>query len=188
MPTFHHFCSNRYHPTADVAAPTTLYGQTKLAGTQALQSMSLASGRSCVTARLFSVYGPGEMAGRLLPSLMKAADTAEMLDLTAGTQKRDFTYVEDVTEGLLRLGAAQTSRGDIVNLATGVLSTVRQFVETATKILGIRGENLNFSSLPIRQEEMEHDPVSTRKLKAMISWTPSVSISQGIMRTRAQTT
>ena len=164
------------------SAPTTPYGKTKLAGTEALQNASLASGRASVIARLFSVYGPGEQAGRLLPSLLRAARTAETLELTDGMQKRDFTYVEEVAEGLLRLGAAQPFQGSIVNLATGVLSTVRHFVETAADILGIPGNHLNFGSLPTRQEEMEHNPVSTRKLKALISWAPSVSVSQGIMR------
>jgi len=86
-------------------------------------------------------------------------------------------------EGLLRLGAAPPSHGSIVNLATGVLSTIRQFVETTANIMGIPGDHLNFGSIPTRQEEMEHDPVSTFKLKALISWAPSVSISRGIMRT-----
>lgn len=166
------------------AVPTTLYGHTKLAGTEALHKASLATGRTCVTARLFSVYGPGEHRGRLLPSLLKAAHSGEKLDLTAGTQQRDFTYVEDVAEGLLRLGSAQLSQGSIVNVATGILSTVRQFAETAAKILGIPGDHLNFGSLPLRQEEMGHDPVSIRWLRALTAWSPAVSISQGIMRTR----
>jgi len=166
------------------AEPTTLYGRTKLAGTQALQNASVSSGIASVTARLFTVYGPGERPGRLLPSLLEAAHTGNCLEMTAGTQKRDFTYVEDVTEGLLRLGTMQTLQGNIVNLATGLLSTVRQFIETAAEILGIPEDHLKFDTLPVRQEEMEHEPVSIRKLEELTSWTPSVSISQGIMRTR----
>jgi len=167
-----------------VAEPTTLYGRTKLAGTHALQNASVSSGIASVTARLFTVYGPGERTGRLLPSLLEAARTGNCLEMTAGTQKRDFTYVEDVTEGLLRLGTMQTLQGNIVNLATGLLLTVRQFIETAAEILGIPEDHLKFDTLPVRQEEMEHEPVSIRKLEQLTSWIPSISISQGIMRTR----
>jgi len=86
------------------AAPALLYGQTKLAGTQYLLSARERTGIRAVTARLFTVYGPGEHAERLLPSLLRAARTGETLPLTAGEQRRDFTYVGDVAEGLLRLG------------------------------------------------------------------------------------
>ena len=166
------------------AEPTTLYGHTKLSGTQALQKASASSGITSVTARLFTVYGPGERPGRLLPSLLEAAHTGNCIEMTAGTQQRDFTYVEDIAEGLLRLGTVQTLQGNIVNLATGLLSTVRQFIETAAEILGIPMNHLKFDTLPVRQEEMEHEPVSILKLEELTSWVPSVSISQGIMRTR----
>jgi UDP-glucose 4-epimerase len=166
------------------AEPTTLYGRTKLAGTQSLQEASISSGIASVTARLFTVYGPGERPGRLLPSLLETARTGSCLEMTAGTQMRDFTYVEDIAEGLLRLGTVQTLQPNIVNLATGLLLTVRQFIETAAEILGIPEDHLKFDTLPVRQEEMEHEPVSIRKLEELTSWAPSVSISQGIMRTR----
>jgi nucleoside-diphosphate-sugar epimerase len=63
---------------------TTLYGSTKLAGTLAVAAVARANGLRALTARLFTVYGPGEHAGRLLPALLEVARTGEPLDLTAG--------------------------------------------------------------------------------------------------------
>ena len=164
-------------------APTTLYGQTKLAGTMALQRDSRSMGIASVTARLFTVYGPGEHPGRLLPSLLEAARNGNPLELTAGEQQRDFTYVEDVVEGLLKLGITNTLPGDIVNVATGQLTSVRQFVETAARIMGIPRDHLHFGALPTRVEEMQHKPVAVRKLKELTSWLPSISVAQGIKLT-----
>lgn len=163
--------------------PDTLYGQTKLAGTLALQTRSRAAGLSSVTARLFTVYGPGEHDGRLLPSLLGAAQCGKPVQLTSGAQQRDFTYVEDVVEGLLRLGTAQTAAGDIVNLATGKLATVREFIETAARILGIPTEHLLFGALSSRTDDMAHQPVTIRKLKTLTGWFPDIAIEQGIERT-----
>lgn len=176
-------CGGDFAETSQ-ARPTTLYGRTKLAGAVGLLNESAASGLASVTARLFTVYGPGEHAGRLLPSLLEAARTGAPIDLTAGTQQRDFTYVEDVVEGLLRLGTVWTSSAGLVNVATGELFTVRHFIETAAQILGIRSDNLNFGALPTRNEEMEHDPVTIRKLKDLTAWAPSTTLAQGIRRTR----
>lgn len=164
--------------------PTTLYGLTKLAGALALREASMMTGLDSVTARLFTVYGPGERAGRLLPTLLEAADTGRTIDLTAGTQLRDFTYVEDVVEGLLRLGAVWTSSMGIVNVATGRLYSVRHFIETAAQILGIRSDNLKFGALPTRNEEMEHEPVTIGKLRELTAWMPPTTLEQGIRRTR----
>ena len=163
--------------------PTTLYGRTKLAGTLALQQSAEQHGIAGITARLFTVYGPGERAGRLLPSLLEIARTGGSLELTAGTQHRDFTYVEDVVEGLLRLGTTRTSPGEVVNLATGQLTSVRQFTEITARVLGIPAGHLHFGALPVREEEMAHKPVSTSKLRKLLSWVPTTTIQQGIERT-----
>lgn len=163
--------------------PTTLYGQTKLAGTEALKMESMSMKLASITARLFTVYGPGEHPGRLLPSLLEAARNGKTLDLTAGDQRRDFTYLDDVVEGLLRLGITNTLPGDTVNLATGHLTSVKQFVEIAARIMGIPQDRLHFGALPARVEEMQHKPVAVHKLKKLTSWIPSVSVAQGIRST-----
>lgn len=163
--------------------PTTLYGKTKLAGTLALARQCAVTGLKGLTARLFTVYGPGEHAGRLLPSLLQAAASAEPVPLTAGAQKRDFTYVADVAEGLLRLGLAPSRPGEVVNLATGRLHSVRGFVECAARIFGIAPHRLLFGALPTRAEEMQHSEVNVGRLCRMVSWTPPTGIEEGIRQT-----
>lgn len=163
--------------------PTTLYGRSKLAGTARLQACCLAHGVKGMVARLFTVYGPGEHPQRLLPSLLKCAKTGETLGLTAGLQQRDFTYVEDVAEGLLRLGCCRAAPGEIVNLATGRLTSVRAFAQTAAEILGIREDGLAFGALAGRPEEMSHAEVSLARLYRLIQWIPSTTIEEGIRRT-----
>jgi nucleoside-diphosphate-sugar epimerase len=164
--------------------PTTVYGRTKLEGTRRLATCCAALGLRGVTARLFTVYGPGEDEGRLLPALLAAARTGAPLSLTAGLQRRDFTFVGDVAEGLLRLGLSRDVRaGEVVNLATGRLLSVRQFTQVASSVLGIPENHLHFGALPTRPDEMEHDGVSVARLRAILSWVPATSIEDGIRAT-----
>ena len=167
------------------ATPTTLYGQTKLAGTLAVQEAARQLGIRAVVARLFTVYGLGEHAGRLLPSLLQAAATSAPLPLTEGLQKRDFNYVEDVAEGLLRLGASPSASGRIVNLATGRLTSVRDFIDTAAGILSIPRQNLLYGALPARPEEMSHAGVLISELIRITDWSPATSIAHGVALTQA---
>jgi UDP-glucose 4-epimerase len=169
-----------------VARPTTLYGKSKLQGTQILAECCRTLGLRGLTARLFTVYGPGERAGRLLPVLIEASRTAQPVDLTEGTQRRDFTYVEDVAEGLLRLGLAAAEPGIVVNLATGRLLSVRTFVEAAAQVLGIPPAHLRFGVLPVRSEELRHDIISIDRLRGIVGWSPSTGIEEGIRRTVRQ--
>jgi nucleoside-diphosphate-sugar epimerase len=162
--------------------PTTEYGRSKLAATRYITEASRVSGLSSAVVRLFTVYGPGEHEGRLLPSLTRLAREGGRLPLTAGEQRRDFTYVEDVAEGLLRLATSTASPGTIVNLATGRLISVRTFVETAATVMRIPPSALAFGELPTRAEEMHHDEVSLDRLFALTSWRPTTAIAEGIQR------
>jgi nucleoside-diphosphate-sugar epimerase len=160
--------------------PTTDYGRTKLAGTLAVADAVRAGELRGTTARLFTVYGPGESAGRLLPSLLAAAGRTEPIPLTAGTQWRDFTFLDDVTEGLLRLGALAEGPPATVNLATGVLTSVREFATRAAAVIGLAPDQLQFGALPARPEEMAHDPVNVVRLATATGWTPGTGIEAGV--------
>ena len=165
--------------------PTTIYGRSKLDGTRVVTRCSRSLGIRGVTARLFTIYGPGEKdPGRLLPSLLRIAECDESLSLTAGTQTRDFTYVQDVAEGLLRLGTASIRPGnEVVNLATGNLHTVRTFAESAAAIARISDSRLQFGTTPVRPEEMSHDNVAVALLDRLLDWRPRTTIPEGIRLT-----
>lgn len=163
--------------------PDTVYGKSKLGGSSLLQQFCIRHGFRGVTARLFSVYGPGEHAGRLLPAIVECARIGLTLPLTAGLQRRDFTYVEDVAEGLLRLGLSATCPGDIVNLASGKLTSVRKFARSAALALGIPNQRLAFGAIPARYEEMQHEKVSIDRLRQVLNWVPETSVPEGIRRT-----
>ena len=163
--------------------PTTLYGRTKLAGTRALQEESARSSVNAVVARLFTVYGPGERAGRLLPSLIEAARTNTPVPLTSGRQRRDFSYVEDIAAALLNLGIAPTTPGEVVNLASGKLLPVRDFVLQAAQVLRLGEDHLRFGEKPTRGEEMSHNSVNINRLRDLIGTAPEADVAAGVKRT-----
>ena len=166
-----------------IPRPTTLYGETKLAGTNYLRRYCQTHNVKGLIARLSNVYGPGEHRGRLLPSLFETASTQRPLPLTSGEQKRDFIYVEDVAEGLLRLGLAPAAPGEVVHLASGQLTSVRSFVSTAARILCIPVDKLQFGAIPMQSEALHYSEVSLEKLYRLLSWAPPTGIAAGIRHT-----
>lgn len=170
---------------ATVERPTTLYGTTKADGTRRLIAIAEERGIRATVARLFTVYGAGERPGRLLPTLIRGAHGSDPIPLSAGAQRRDFTWVGDAVEGLLRLGALGSAGAGIVNLATGRLTSVREFVGRAAAVLGIAPSRLAFGALPTRGEEMSHDDVAVARLEGLTGWRPSTTIEDGVRRTVA---
>ena len=162
--------------------PTTDYGRSKLAGTRHVACCCERDGTTAVVARLFTVYGPGEHPGRLLPSLQAATASGGAVALTAGRQRRDFTYVEDVAEGLLRLAVSRVRPGEVVHLASGRLTSVREFAETAASVLGIGAPSLQFGALPDLPDEMWQDEVDVARLRELTAWVPETPIREGIRR------
>ena len=170
-----------------VPRPTTVYGASKCKGTQCVVDTCSRTGLKAVTARLFTVYGPGESENRLLPSLLACATERRPCELTAGTQKRDFTYVEDVAEALLRLGLSGAEPGSVINVATGTLTEVREMVRVAADVLGIPSDHLRFGLKRTRFEEMTHKPVSIDRLLATTGWSPRTPVRDGLHRTKTFT-
>ena len=165
------------------AAPISLYGRSKLAGTMALSSVRQRTGLRAITARLFTVYGPGEHHGRLLPSLLQASRTGETVPLTVGQQQRDFVYVMDVVEGLLRLASLTATVPPIVNLATGKLTSVRTFVRCAADVLGLDDSQLQFGAQPGQHDEVQQGPADPSQLSRLLGWIPACELREGIART-----
>lgn len=172
--------SLREDSTANPVGP---YGRTKLAGTRAVVEAS-ERGSALAVARLFTVYGPGEHPSRLLPSLLQAARTGEPVPMTGGRQRRDFTHVDEVAEGLLRLGLERRAAG-VVNLATGRLTSVAEFARTAAALIPLASGQLQLGALPYRDDEVQQGPADVSRLRQLLGWIPQRSIAEGIRCTLA---
>ncbi len=156
------------------AQPTTLYGQSKLAGTQVVQHAVRELHFPALVARLFTVFGPGEREGRLFPTLLAAREHQAPVQLSSGEQTRDFGLVWDVAEALVDLACvprAEVLAGEppfdqgLLNVASGRLHPVRAFVVEAARALDISPSRLAFGALPHLPEEMPHLPVPVARLQ-----------------------
>ena len=80
-------------------------------------------GLPVVKTRFFNSYGPGEVPGQyrnVIPNFIYWAMKGKILPITGtGEETRDFTYVEDLVDGLLRAGHFESAIGQEFNLASG---------------------------------------------------------------------
>ena len=135
-----------------------------------------------VLARLFMVYGPAQPDLRkLIPYLILTLLRGEAPKLSSGSRPVDWVYVDDVVEGLLRLGTTEGVEGQRVDLGRGELRTIREVVEILYQILAPTLEP-PFGTLPDRPHEQVRQALWAQTEDAL-GWAPGTSIEEGLRRT-----
>lgn len=120
---------------AQTLAPDTVFGMLKAAAWE----LARVSGMDAVLMRLFTPYGPGEAAGRLIPSAAAAAVAGARLRLrTTGEQTRDYVHVAEVAEALVQAGVRRPplEPGVAINICSGV---ERRAIDVARQIFILAG-------------------------------------------------
>lgn len=137
-----------------------------------------------VNVLLQHMYGPGDDASKFSTHVLHACRRNDPeLKLTAGEQKRDFVYIDDVTNAYVVL-TEQHERLEAVadiEVGSGVAPTVREFVEAAHRLTASR-TRLNFGSLPYRSNEAMHCQANISHMKEL-GWQPEFELQAGLKKT-----
>ena len=142
-------------PTAPLQ-PTHAYAASKAAASIAAVGLARNRRVECVVLRPFHVFGPGEDAARLWPSLRAAAVAGDDYLMTPGEQIRDFVAVESVARTFLKVAVDRYVRPgepEIHNVGSGMPQSTRQFAEHWWCEWAARGR-LRPGALPYRDSEV----------------------------------
>lgn len=131
-----------------------------------------------VTLRLFTVYGPGEDRRRLIPTALSHAREGSVMPATPGHQSRDFVYVSDAVDAILRAAIAPVASGAVFNVCTGVATPIRDAVETVFDVAG--GGQASFGSIPQREPEWMELSGDPRKARDILGWQSVTGLADGV--------
>lgn len=163
----------------------TPYQVTKLLGELYCNFFRNYYGLPVVRARLFNVYGPGEIPGRyrnVIPNFIHWARHGQPLPITGtGEETRDFTYVADIVNGLLRCGALAGAVGEAMNLASGVETKT---IDLAQQVNALTGNRAGLET----RERRRWDTHSRRcaaidKARQVLGYQPRTDFPTGLRRT-----
>jgi nucleoside-diphosphate-sugar epimerase len=157
--------------------PTMLYGTSKDATRRILEEFGQAQGLSVAWARLFFLYGPGEGAARLVPSVARALAAGQPAKCTSGTGLRDFMDVRDVGAGLAAL--ALSSVTGAVNVASGEATSIAD-IARKLGLLADRPELVHIGALPNRPGEPPRIVADISRLRDEVEFTATRTLDQGL--------
>ena len=140
-------------------------------------------GKTFLHARTFYVYGAGQRPGSLINDLYQASLTGTEVSLSPCEHYRDYIHVSEVAEGLRRLSSLGESA--TVNLGSGTVVQVRDFVFQLWKALGGDNGKLKFGARKVGWDEPEQPRsyADLTRLKQLTNWSPSLTLEQGVNRT-----
>lgn len=166
------------YPTKEIATinPQYPYALTKRLGEELVIHFSNVYKLNTSSLRFFNVYGPrartsgtyGAVFGVFLAQKIAKKPFTIVGD---GKQTRDFTYVSDIVEAIIKVSKKKNITGEIFNVGSGKTISVNKIVEL------LKGKKIN---IPKRPGEPDITFACIKKIKRKTGWKPKISIEKGI--------
>jgi UDP-glucose 4-epimerase len=163
------------------STPMSPYGAAKSTASSYGRLFHQLYGAPVTVAHLAYTYGPDQSPAKLIPAVAIALLEGRTPRLSSGRLRADWTFVDDMVEGLLATAACDGAVGQSVDLGSGTLVSVREVVELLARLVGTQVQ-LDFGVLPDRRGE-QFRPANIARTRALIGWQATTSLADGLRRT-----
>lgn len=166
----------------DVTAPRFAYGISKMLGEAAAVHGARANGVEFVVGRFHNVYGPRMGAAHVIPELsLRAMRGEDPFHVYGAEQSRAFCYVDDATEAMARLMAADQAAGEIVHIGDDTAET--RISDLSTVVLRVADVSPKVVRAPAPNGSVARRCPDLTKLRALTDYQPTVPLEEGVRRT-----
>jgi nucleoside-diphosphate-sugar epimerase len=167
------------------ASPLSPYALQKYVAEQYCQMFTRLYGFETVTIRYFNVFGPRQDPGSPYSGVISLFSTAllearQPVIYGDGEQTRDFTYIANVVDGVLRACEAKLAVGEVINVATGGRISLNELLRTMN---GIVGSNVNAVYQAAREGDVRDSQADISKAKRLLGYEPLVGLEEGLRNT-----
>jgi UDP-glucose 4-epimerase len=164
----------------------TTYAAGKAAADLALASYVRMFDADIVTVRPFNNYGPRQndqaLAGVVPLTIRRVLSGQPPILEGDGSQTRDFVYVGDTVEAIMRMATVGAARGELVNIGSGVETPIGTIVRTIAELLGWQDE---FEHRPRRKADVERHCADVSRAVELLGPLPATPLDEGLARTVA---
>lgn len=141
-------------------------------------------GVNVAVARPFNAYGPRQNEysyAAVVPTTIRRVLTGEPPIIHGdGLQTRDYTYVEDIIEAIVKMYEVPQTRGRILNIASGNETCIRDLIHLIAKLAGYEGEIIYANSRPGDVRRHKGSAVLANKL---LNWSAKTDYETGLWKT-----
>ncbi len=166
----------------DLLEPISDYAVAKAAATQFCFKEAQVNALPIYTVRPFSVYGPYEMASRLIPTIINNALENKPINLGTPHNVRDFIHIDDMVHLYVAIAEQKPSQAFIFNAGTGIQSTVQNVVDTIQKLLN-KPLDVTWGSHQARPWEPTCWRADINRAHNVLNWQPTNTLHTGLEKT-----
>src|SRR5215213_2137183 len=165
--------------------PLSPYALQKVVGEQYLQMFTKLYGLETVSIRYFNVFGPRQDPSSPYSGVISVFATALIENRSPkiygdGEQTRDFTFVANVVDGVLRACEAPGASGEIINVATGGRISLNQLFEEMRKLVGV---DVQPAYAALRRGDVRDSQADIAKAGKLLGYKPIVTFEEGLRET-----
>ena len=162
--------------------PIAFYGLTKLLGENYCRFYNEVYGSEVVMLRIFNVYGPN-CHGAIYDFLRKLKMNPNELEvLGTGKQSRDFVYVSDMVNALIKAATVPIAAGQEFNIGTGITTSVAELAKMIIDILGLKNVDISFKGGQAWAGDMDITLADNKKAVNTFNWVPQVELREGLKK------
>lgn len=160
------------------------YSASKIGADKLAESFFNAYALPITTIRPFNTYGPRQSARAVIPTIIAQALAGQEVKLGSLTPTRDFTFVSDTVEGMIRGAETAHTVGKTINLGTQTEITIGDLVKTISKLMETEIKIISTDDRKRPENSEVQRLLSNNSLaKELLGWTPAVSLTDGLSRT-----
>jgi UDP-glucuronate 4-epimerase len=168
-----------YKETADTDHPVSLYAATKKSNEVMAHAYAHLFGIPATGLRFFTVYGPWGRPDMALFKFTKGILAGEPIPVfNAGKMVRDFTYVDDIVEGVVRV-IDRPSGYRIFNIGNHRRVELMDYIRAIEKALG---REAKLEMLPMQPGDVHATEADTSALEAATGFRPATPVEEGVRR------
>ena len=161
----------------DAARPDTAFGRCK----RAAAALACASRIASVHLRVFTPFGEGEAATRLIPSVARAALAGLPIRLASdGGQTRDYFHVADLIDALVEAGRRPLEPGVSINICSGI---ERRVIDVARRVAELAGADPALVEPgPQTVQYLCRSSGNNERAARLLDWRPQIGLDEGLRR------
>lgn len=161
--------------------PETNYGKDKLKCTNFLIQSFKQYGFPMIVFRAYQIYGPLQETNRLIPIASKACRFDEKFNCIDGNQIRDYLYIDDLVDAVLKAINNSKAIGHIFNLGSGKKISIKYLINFIKKHYK-KGKPI-YGKVKLRKDEKKEIYPNVSKIKKILNWKPKINIKKGLLMT-----
>lgn len=163
-----------------VTEPISPYAATKSACEQLCYTWHHLYDISVVALRFFTVYGPRQRPDLAIHKFTKKIEAGEPIQMYGdGSTKRDYTYIDDIVNGIKGAINYNKTGYEIINLGGGEPITLKRMIGTIEKVVG---KSAIIEQKPMQPGDVDKTVCDWSKAHKLLKYTPKTTFEQGIQK------